>query len=161
MFNFIVTLEDKFRFWNRITTQMSEDGCWLFRGKSRNPTFSIDEKIYRASRFSYYMYNGPFDESLDVCHTCDIPCCMNPKHLFLGTQQDNMSDMVSKGRGRNSPRLGERNPCSVLTEAQVLDIRESLALGASLKDLSGAYGVCKATISEIKQGRNWKHLQEK
>ena len=82
---------------------VTETGCWIWM-RSRDPRgygqLGVDGKITRAHRHFYATYVGPIPEEMFVLHKCDIPACVNPTHLFLGTQADNMSDMVAKGRCR-------------------------------------------------------------
>lgn len=82
----------------------SIDGCWLWTGKKRKDIdggyglIKIDGRITRAHRVSYKTYKGPIPKGLFVCHTCDVPLCVNPNHLFVGTLQENNYDMYKKGR---------------------------------------------------------------
>jgi len=85
---------------------LKTEGCWNFKGKtnlSGYGTISIweDGELVGvlAHRLSWMIHFGQIPEGLSVCHHCDNPSCVRPDHLFLGTQQDNMTDMVSKGRG--------------------------------------------------------------
>jgi hypothetical protein len=81
-----------------------ESGCWIWTG-SISPTgygrITNNGNQHQAHRISYKIFNGEFDQSLFVCHKCDVRNCVNPNHLFLGTNQDNMIDMVKKGRNKN------------------------------------------------------------
>lgn len=103
-------------------------------------------KNVRAHRFFYENLIGPIPEDLHVLHKCDNPLCVNPKHLFLGTHQDNVQDMVTKGRHGKSK----------LTEDQVqeirLDVRRSIIIAKE-------YGVHRSTINRIKSGIRWKHVK--
>ncbi len=83
-------------------------------------------------------------KGLCVCHKCDNPSCINPLHLFLGTNKDNVDDKVNKGR----------QPC-VLTEADVLAIRGSSLNGGQL---SRKYNVNDSTIYAILKRESWKHI---
>lgn len=84
-------------------------GCWLWLA-SENPrgygqVWDIDEgRAIVAHRASYKVFVGPIPEGARVLHKCDTPLCINPDHLFLGTQQDNLLDMATKGRGRKSKK---------------------------------------------------------
>ncbi len=84
------------RFWSKVD---KSGDCWLWRG-SVNPqgygTFSFGGKSRGAHRVSYLLSKGEIGDGLCVCHTCDNPPCVNPDHLWLGTQADNMRDMGSK-----------------------------------------------------------------
>ena len=110
-------------------------------------------------RVSYRAFVGEIPDGLFVLHRCDNPPCFEPTHLFLGTQQDNVRDMISKGRQwRNPGYPGEQNPASVLTEEDVLAI---LADSRSQRAIAADYGVTQAAVSLIKQGKNWPHLHKK
>ncbi len=77
--------------------------CWIWvGGKSLNGygKFFLNGKLTEAHRASYAIFRGVIPPNMCVCHTCDNPCCVNPKHLWLGTRSDNMQDMLAKGRGR-------------------------------------------------------------
>lgn len=78
-------------------------GCWLWEKSLDRGGYGVirpDYVLLRAHRLSYEIYNGVADERLYVLHRCDVRCCVNPEHLFLGTHADNMQDMVRKGRGK-------------------------------------------------------------
>ena len=89
----------------------SRTGCWLWNGaKFENGygAFSYRNKTVRAHRWSYNYWVGPIPDGLLVCHRCDTPACVNPDHLFVGTQRDNLDDREQKGRtlrGENHPRV--------------------------------------------------------
>lgn len=78
-------------------------GCWLWTAKKWKDGYGYfmkEGKAQAAHRYMYALYKGNFDKNLHVLHTCDNPSCVNPEHLWLGTQKDNMQDMHKKGRGR-------------------------------------------------------------
>lgn len=139
-------------------------GCWLWlRGKPKLIAKSYgrlqDGGVKQgAHRVSWLVFNGPIPDGLCVLHKCDTPSCVNPKHLLLGTLRDNSRDMVAKGRGRKAFGCGDKHPFAVLTDAQVVEIRQAALNGASRKSLSEQYQVTINVISRICIGRTRRHL---
>jgi len=150
------------RFWAKVD---KSGECWewtagLRRGYGR---FRYSTQIaLPAHRYSYILHHPltiDLIKHLDmfVCHKCDNRKCVNPAHLFLGSQGDNMRDCVSKGRGVDN--RGENQGCSKLTETQVREIRTKYANGGVLqRELALEYGVSSPTISLIISRRNWSHI---
>ncbi len=99
-----------------------------------------------------------------VCHTCDVPGCVNPAHLFLGTMADNTRDMIAKGRmviatnRFNTVLRGLRVGSAKLTEPQVVEIRRRAAGGEPSSKLGSEYGVDSSTIRQIVRGEIWQHV---
>lgn len=92
------------RFWNFIKLPTRLHGCWewtggLFQGTGYGQFWHLQKKI-SAHRFSYEHFVGPIPSNMIVCHSCDKPQCINPRHLFLGTNKDNTQDMMRKGRSK-------------------------------------------------------------
>lgn len=132
-----------------------ESGCWLWLACwDRNGYGNIrrGKKGYLAHRWVWEQLKGrpPIGNLL---HKCDTPACVNPNHLFEGTQKQNMQDMASKGRAsRASKAPGVLNGQAILTASQVLEIladRRSTAL------ISEHHRVCRSTVQNIKAGRSW------
>lgn len=112
-----------------------------------------DKYTRMAISVCWEIVNGPIPKGLLVCHHCDDPKCCNPSHLFLGTVKDNYDDMVSKNR-----RVIVYGS-AILTEKQVVEIREKSATGNfSRQEMAKEYGVDTSTITDIVNGRAWKHL---
>jgi hypothetical protein len=134
-------------------------GCWLWIAGKHNAGYG-DLKRYGkpqerisslAHRISWEIYRGPIPKGMNVCHHCDIRSCVNPYHLFLGTDKDNMQDALKKGRLRQ----GEKISWAKLNNEQVMDIRKD---HRSQTLIASNYGVIQQTISHIKTGKSWKHL---
>jgi hypothetical protein len=123
--------------------QKDKDGYGTMRLKGRSSA--------KAHRFSYETFVGPLKQGKMVCHTCDTPACVNPRHLFLGTALDNKRDCVDKRRHLR----GERHHKAKLSEKDVLSIRESELSGA---ELARQYGVTKENVYAIKSGKIWRSV---
>lgn len=88
------------RFWKYVSA-LSDDECWIWMGSLRRGYGRISIRhsySIPAHRFSWELHRGSIPNGLDVCHTCDVPACVNPNHLFLGTAKDNIRDMILKER---------------------------------------------------------------
>ena len=136
----------------------AEAGCWIWTGASNVQGYGVfksKRRQYRAHRFSYELHHGAIPIGMMVCHKCDTPACVNPDHLFLGTAQDNMSDMVTKGRSL----CGKLNHCTKLTDDAVRAIRARYAAGGvTLVALGREYGVASATIGKVVKRIQWRHV---
>lgn len=145
-------------------------GCWIWMaalvGRGYG-LFRADGRLVRAHRFAYELYVGPILDGLCVLHKCDVPACVNPAHLFLGTQADNIADKCAKGRqasgDRHGSRLhpektarGEKIGNAKLTEEQVREIRA--AEGLSQQRLAVAFNVDQTLISQIRSRKIWRHV---
>lgn len=132
------------------------NGCWEWQAAFNHGYgwFSVSRlKAKNAHRVSYELYVGKIPSGMFVCHKCDNRKCVNPAHLFLGTNADNMHDMAVKGRA-NRP-TGERHPRARLNEEMVKEIRLGFS---STKDLAKRFGVALITVQKAKAGTNWSHL---
>lgn len=131
-------------------------GCWLWKGAAQPLGYGqikVDGRMSLAHRVSWELHRGPIPEGICVLHRCDIPACVNPDHLFLGTRGDNNQDKYSKGRAVNLS--GENHWKAKLTAAQVKEIHEQRAAGAKLSELAQRFGVHFATIGRIARGKAW------
>jgi len=134
-------------------------GCWIWNGTKDKDGYGrsfFNYTPYLANRLSYELFKGTIPKGLFVCHECDNPSCVNPEHLFLGTHQDNMDDMVAKGR---SPKQrGEAASTHVLTEKQAQYILDFHHYHGSLTMLAKKFGVDISTVFYVKSGKSWSHL---
>lgn len=151
------TDKDIARFWGKASRQ----DCWEWQaGQSPDGygKFSVKRGkkalTFRAHRLSFYFSNGYILKEKLICHTCDNPLCINPKHLFEGSVRDNARDMIAKGRANSAH--GEQ--LSTLTEAQVISIRERVAKGEKQISIARELGLGKNQIWYIVNRKTWKHL---
>lgn len=135
----------------------TESGCWEWDGAAVDENgycqIKIDNVCYYVHRVSYETFIGPIPNEMKVLHRCDNPPCINPEHLFLGTYQDNMNDMVKKDRQAR----GERHWKAKLTQKEALKLIEMYATGEySQKQLGEIFGITQSAISSITRGDLWK-----
>lgn len=136
----------------------NENGCTLWTGKTGHWGYGKifwDSKTQLAHRLAWEVANGPIPSGKFICHRCDVPACVNPDHLFLGTAADNSADMIAKGRHATKPARGEAHRSAVLTAEQVLAIRDD---PRSTTVLAAIYGIASQNISRIKRRLAWRHL---
>jgi hypothetical protein len=148
------------RFWPKVN---KTETCWLWTASSHEFGYGVigcpdrPGRTLRAHRVSYEFAHGPIPEGLQVLHKCDVPACVNPDHLFLGKDQDNVSDMIAKGRfGANGNGCGEGSPNSKLTWGEVCEIRSMAEAGKTHKSIADIYEVSRPTISNIVKSKTWK-----
>jgi len=150
------------RFWNRIR-RGGEDECWPWLASCTPKGYGrigSGRYQYYAHRVAWELAHGPIPDGMFVCHHCDTPCCCNEKHLFLGTNSDNMKDCARKGRLNRQidPMAGERHGMAKLTEAAVIEIRARRARNETFASIARCFGVRKGTIIHITQRRTWAHV---
>ena len=157
-------LED--RFWSRVD---KSGDCWNWTAGKVSGYGAIKHrgKRIKAHRLSWMLHNGPIPEGdgyhgTCVLHKCDNRACVNPDHLFLGTNDDNMRDMAEKGRTVSPPHLsdqnGSKNRMAKLCEDDIPRIRDMLRCGAKRQDIADWFGVTYVTISNIDRGLAWMHV---
>lgn len=132
-------------------------GCWLWLGHLDSLGYGrvrIQGRSVGAHRYFYSMYKGSIPEGLHVLHVCDVRCCVNPNHLFLGSHSDNMQDMYRKGRG-NRP-CKEKHYNSKLSSEDVIEIKDRYKSGNVTQcELASEFGVTQANIGYIVRGESW------
>lgn len=113
----------------------------------------------RAHRASYRIFHGDIAAGKVVMHSCDVRCCVNPHHLTVGTQRNNVGDMWKRGRANvTPPSRGGSSHLAKLTEWQVRDIRTRHAAGVPQRVLAKEFGVAVMTIYRAVNGISWSHL---
>lgn len=140
--------------------EVENSGCWNWmacKTPSGYGQLYFDGRWQYAHRVAYQMYVGEIPDGLCVCHKCDNPACVNPAHLFPGTQADNMHDCNNKGRHKsNLPDSSGKNNCnSKLTEENVRTIHTLYANGARQVNLAKSFGVSRSTICKIVHYLTW------
>ncbi len=135
---------------------INDNDCWIWqKAKHRQGYGNLSYKrIPRlAHRVCWEVYFGEIPENIKVCHKCDNPSCVNPEHLFLGTQKDNVRDGIEKGRYENRAMGKRRNK---LNYDEVLDIKRLNSEGMTRKELQKKYSVSPTCIAKILNGVSWK-----
>jgi hypothetical protein len=141
-------------------------GCHLWTGQLLQSggygVIGYGGKQLRVHRLMWFLENGPIPRGLYVCHRCDTPSCVNPHHLFLGTPQENMDDMMKKGRNRfpgaTNPARGSKSGLSKLSESDVLEIRRLAASGVIQQAIADLFGVTRTNVLAIVNRRSWRHI---
>lgn len=149
---------------NKVDISVEKDNCWEWLGMVRSKNkrygrFRIKKECFSAHRLFYFLFNKVDPKDLHVLHTCDNPSCVNPHHLFLGTNDDNVADKVKKNRqsrnvswnrGKITKYRNWDNKTCKLTEEQFYEIKNLYAEGKlSLRMIGDKYGVSKPIIGKI------------
>jgi hypothetical protein len=123
--------------------------CWLWTGCKRPGGYgqvTINKKAYSTNRISYEMHKGKIPDGLIIRHKCDIPSCVNPDHLEIGTHKDNTRDMIERGRRKGNIKL---------TEEQVKEVKELLKLGKTQREIAKQFKINQGTVQHINSGKSW------
>lgn len=140
--------------------KLEENSCWIWTGqiyrKSKRARFRVGLLDRNAARVAYVIYKGKIN-SLCVLHTCDNTLCVNPNHLWLGTNADNSKDMVQKGRQLN--QTGSLNHAAKLDEFKVKVIKILLRKGFSQTSIAKHFKVASTTVTLIANEHTWRHVK--
>jgi len=150
------------RFWEKVD---KTEACWNWTGYISNHgsgAFVIGTKRYLPYRVSWEFINGPIPKGMQVCHKCDNRKCVRPDHLWLGTQKDNVQDMIEKGRQSTFDKTsirGELCGNSKLNSKQVLEIREHRKNNTlDSKEISKMYNISRTHVYWIWHKKVWNHI---
>lgn len=141
------------RFWRDVNPEPNS-GCWLWSGAVDElgyGRFRVGDKKVRVHRLSYEMHCEAIPAGMVVRHKCDVAACVNPAHLCLGTDAENVRDKVA----RNRQARGERLPSAKLTEDDVRAIRR---MDGTHREIARQFGVAHNIIGNIKRGIDWRHV---
>lgn len=144
------------KFFNKVK---KTNGCWLWNGAKNSygyGSFWYCERIVKAHRMSWMIHFGKIPKSHSVCHKCDNPLCVNPKHLWVGTHTQNMQDMIKKGRHKSHP--GEKNGMSILTENDVIMARKIHKELPNIKAIARIFNVSHPAMFCAIKKRSWKKI---
>lgn len=141
--------------------EVPETGCWIWlgsktqSGKKQYGNFSLKGSSMRAHRASWIIYNGNIPDGMQILHSCDIGICVNPEHLRLGTHQENMQEMVARGRHNNASKglLGEAHWNTRLSDKQIMEMKRLRAEGAKLREIAEQFDCSEAYASRVIRGK--------
>lgn len=130
-------------------------GCWVWEGYTKNGygSLSIGNEDRYIHRLSHEIHHGPVPDGYDVCHSCDVPRCWAPHHLFAGTRQENVADAQTKGRAAAPPPpvTGQAHHLATLSDEDVAAVR-GLRGTRPQRELARAFRVSQSTISRLQRG---------
>lgn len=144
-------------FWKNVK-QGSDDECWEWKGSVVGKGYGVLRCVNEtklAHRISYELHHGPIPDGLDCLHKCDNPPCVNPNHLFLGTNDDNIQDKVTKGR---QPK-GSTHANARWSEDDIRAMRDLYASGVSQREIAAIYHTHQGTVGHIVRRKAWKHIE--
>ncbi len=156
-FSVLANTNARLRFWSRV---QETDQCWIYIGTQDQYGYGMfgvgTRTMFRAHRIAWILRNvRPIPIGMKVCHRCDNPPCVNPDHLFLGTDRDNAVDCASKGRWGKARTRGVTHGMSKLDDQKVRLIRQD---DRPRTRIAADYGVTESAIRLIQNRERWKHV---
>lgn len=151
------------RFWDKVDIK-TENECWNWKASTRGHSTHDYGRFYfrktriQSHRVAWIISFGEIPIGLKVCHKCDNPKCVNPNHLFLGTQEDNMKDCKKKGRTGQNLTCGTTRYNAKVNDQKVKIIRAMFDNGYTNKGLSKMFEIAPSTICDIVKRRTWRHI---
>jgi hypothetical protein len=153
-----ISLEERFSEKFRVV----DGGCWLWtasKNRGGYGQFMAYGRPHLAHRISWRIHHGLLPDELHVLHKCDTPACVNPNHLFLGSDADNVQDMLMKGRANRRPRVfAENHGMAKISNQIALAIFNS---SGSQRSIAKSFNVSQSTVNSIKTGRQWSTITQK
>lgn len=147
------------RFMAKVDRSGGEESCWIWTAR-KTPQgygrFSVKGVSSLAHRVSFEIHTGVVAVGLCVLHRCDNPSCVNPKHLWVGTNFENVQDKVSKGRHHNSAGMANGN--RKLSESDVIEIRALVAQGVKRSEIAAKFGIVASYVNAISAKKTWRTL---
>ena len=138
------------RFVDKVRPVNDPNECWIWEGAVGSDGYGRVRRkgaTFSAHRYSYELFKGPVPEELCVMHRCDVPLCVNPTHLCLGTKADNTQDMLEKKRAGNTVHK--------LSYDKVQEVRALLRKGVTKREISERFDICRSTVQDIESGSTW------
>lgn len=156
--------ENVFKWQDRFHKTVDKQGgnkCWIWLGsKDKDGYGRFYTKLLntsRAHKVSYILHFGNVKNGMIICHTCDIPSCVNPKHLYSGTPNDNAQDKINRGRDLNT--RGAKHHNAKLNDNTVKRLKERMKNGESCSMIARELEMNQSSINAIKNSKTWKHLE--
>lgn len=144
------------RFWAKVE-KGADDECWLwaaFKERDGYGFLQLGRRALRANRVSWMIHFGAIPEGQVVCHRCGNPSCVNPAHLFLGTNAENTADSTAKGRRAKGERQGSAKLCT----SAIVAIRHLYQRGVLQVDIAREFGIHQTAVSGIVRRKAWSHV---
>lgn len=139
-------------------------GCWLWAAASssegRYGCMRVGDTMRQAHRVAWQIYKGTIPPGMVVCHKCDTTHCVNPDHLFLGTQAENIADMDFKRRRGITSHAPDDPPHSKLSPNQIPEVRRLCRSGIGQKKIAKMFGITQSAVSNINTGRSWVGIED-
>ena len=139
------------------------DSCWLWTGaidRHGYGTFTLSDNKRLAHRVAYELFVGNIPHEMCVCHHCDNRPCVNPEHLWVGTNADNVSDKILKGRSNQPSRVGRNNGRTKLSENDVAAARFISGFArVPARDIAFQLGISQSAARQLLSGDTWSHVK--
>ncbi len=149
------------RLWEKVDRSGGPDACWPWTGARTRQGYGyllesgVGSKRLTCSRLVLELTQGVIPDGLFALHSCDNPPCCNPKHLRVGTREDNAQDSVRRGRARSPVLRGEQHPRAKLTYEKAQCLRRWRDKGLKYSQLARRFNVSETTVYNVVKGKSW------